>query len=110
MNLKPDSEVLEKRSRVTCDLNQKYRQLTSERNAGTDSNTTMRLSFLSEALGTNDDSMRYLRAKRSKSAIWRSISSRAESAAERMPWMRSWNSSGFVERSSASSRVMSCLV
>ena len=27
----------------------------------------------------------YLRAKRSKSAIWRSISSRAASAAERMP-------------------------
>jgi hypothetical protein len=27
----------------------------------------------------------YLRAKRSKSAIWRSISSRAESEAERMP-------------------------
>jgi hypothetical protein len=52
----------------------------------------------------------YFRAKRSKSAIWRSISSRAESAAERIPWMRSWNSSGFVERRSASSRVMSCLV
>src|SRR5712671_6237002 len=51
-----------------------------------------------------------LRAKRSKSAIWRSISSRAESEAERMPWMRSLNSSGLEERAKASSRVMSCLV
>jgi hypothetical protein len=54
--------------------------------------------------------VRYLRAKRSKSAIWRSISSRAESEAERMPWMRRLNSSGLEERESASSRVMSCLV
>src|SRR5690348_10517393 len=52
----------------------------------------------------------YLRAKRSKSAIWRSISSRAASAAERMPCVRSWNSSGFEERKRASSRVISCLV
>src|SRR5215813_13847747 len=49
----------------------------------------------------------YLRAKRSKSAIWRSISSRAESEAERMPWMRRRNSSGFEARFRASSRVMS---
>ena len=52
----------------------------------------------------------YLRAKRSKSAIWRSISSRAESEAERMPWMRSLNSSGLEERDKASSSVMSCLL
>ena len=52
----------------------------------------------------------YLRAKRSKSAIWRSISSRAESEAERTPWMRRRNSSGLEERERASSRVMSCLV
>src|ERR1700730_10771215 len=54
--------------------------------------------------------IRYLRAKRSKSAIWRSISSRAESEAERMPWMRSLNSSGLEERDKASSSVMSCLL
>src|SRR6476620_8535552 len=52
----------------------------------------------------------YFRAKRSKSAIWRSISSRAESEAERMPWMRRRNSSGLEARLRASSRVMSCLV
>ncbi len=52
----------------------------------------------------------YLRAKRSKSAIWRSISSRAASEAERMPWMRSLNSSALDARARASSRVMSCLV
>src|SRR5215469_7622462 len=51
----------------------------------------------------------YLRAKRSKSAIWRSISSRAASEAERMPWMRSLNSSAFEARARASSMVMSCL-
>src|SRR5437016_6959582 len=52
----------------------------------------------------------YLRAKRSKSAICRSISSRAESEAERMPWMRSLNSSGLEERDKASSRVTNCLL
>ncbi len=50
----------------------------------------------------------YFLAKRSKSAIWRSISSRAESDAERMPWMRSLNSSALEARARASSRVMSC--
>jgi len=56
------------------------------------------------------EALDYLRAKRSKSAIWRSISSRAESEAERMPWMRSLNSSGLEERDKASSIVMSCLL
>jgi hypothetical protein len=51
----------------------------------------------------------YLRAKRSKSAIWRSISSRAESAAERIPWMRSLNSSALEARARASSRVIESL-
>jgi len=51
----------------------------------------------------------YFLAKRSKSAIWRSISSRAESEAERIPWMRSLNSSALEARARASSRVMSCL-
>src|SRR6266436_9228295 len=54
-------------------------------------------------------SYNYFRAKRSKSAIWRSISSRAESEAERIPWMRSLNSSALEARARASSRVMSCL-
>src|SRR5271166_3910083 len=53
---------------------------------------------------------RYLRAKRSKSAIWRSISSRAASAAERIPWMRSLNSSALDARERASSRVINSLV
>jgi formate hydrogenlyase subunit 6/NADH:ubiquinone oxidoreductase subunit I len=53
---------------------------------------------------------RYLRAKRSKSAICRSISSRAASAAERMPWIRSLNSSAFDARESASSNVINSLV
>ena len=53
---------------------------------------------------------RYLRAKRSKSAIWRSISSRAASAADRMPWMRNLNSSAFDARESASSNVINSLV
>src|SRR6266567_106782 len=55
-------------------------------------------------------SYNYLRAKRSKSAIWRSISSRAVSEAERTPCTRSLNSSGFDARNRASSMVMSCLV
>ena len=38
--------------------------------------------------------MRYRRPKRSYSAMVRSISSRAASAAERMPWTRSLKSSG----------------
>lgn len=52
----------------------------------------------------------YLRAKRSKSAICFSISSRALSEAERTPWMRRRNSSGLEERERASSSVISCLV
>ena len=52
----------------------------------------------------------YLRAKRSKSAICEAISSRAASEAERMPWMRSLNSSALDARARASSSVMSCLV
>src|ERR1700674_846592 len=53
--------------------------------------------------GRAPDAMVYLRAKRSKSAICEAISSRAESPAERMPWMRSLNSSGFEARARASS-------
>ena len=50
----------------------------------------------------------YFREKRSKSAICEAISSRAESPAERMPWMRSLNSSAFEARARASSSVTSC--
>ena len=57
-----------------------------------------------------DKNQCYLRAKRSKSAIWRSISSRAASAADRMPWMRNLNSSAFDARESASSNVINSLV
>src|SRR5208283_1089970 len=52
----------------------------------------------------------YLRANLSTSTICRSISSRAASEAERIPWMRSLNSSGLDARDSASSSVISSLL
>src|SRR6266568_3499238 len=67
----------------------------------------------SRSFTRNDNVFGYLREKRSKSAIWRSISSRAASEAERMPWMRSLNSSALEARSKASSwmrRVLSGLM
>ena len=48
----------------------------------------------------------YRRAMRSYSFMVRSISSRAASAAERMPWTRRRKSSGLEARSKASSKVM----